>query len=170
MHWGEDTSEAKGAACLRLQPVQATHQGGDDHWGQPQSQPTVHTQFLKVILRAIPMNILMAILMFTFTAIPMAFISDFPLPPPRSPFQLGPLTIIPPGKRVSPLSPNFISETSLAVSPRFNWRQLEQQVEDFSFNFPSFATCRISWLSLFDKFLTFAICCNSILFRIHFQI
>ena len=42
--------------------------------------------------------------------------------------QLGPLTIIPPGKRVSPLSPNFISETSLAVSPRFNWRQLEQQV------------------------------------------
>ena len=31
-----------------------------------------------VILRAIPMNILMAILMFTFTAIPMAFISDFP--------------------------------------------------------------------------------------------
>ena len=42
--------------------------------------------------------------------------------------QLGPLTIIPPGKRVSPLSPSFISETSLAVSPRFNWRQLEQQV------------------------------------------
>ena len=42
--------------------------------------------------------------------------------------ELGPLTIIPPGKRVSPLSPNFISETSLAVSPRFNWRVLEQQV------------------------------------------
>ena len=47
--------------------------------------------------------------------------------------QLGPLTIIPPGKRVSPLSPNFISETSLAVSPRFNWRQLEQQVIFSSF-------------------------------------
>merc|ERR550517_1404650 len=46
--------------------------------------------------------------------------------------ELGPLTIIPPGKRVSPLSPNFISETSLAVSPRFNWRQLEQQVNGTS--------------------------------------
>ncbi|XP_023333240.1 uncharacterized protein LOC111705044 [Eurytemora carolleeae] len=54
-------------------------------------------------------------------------------PPPP-----GPLMPLPPGEKVSPLSPSFSPRThtssnsstefSLSVSPRFNWRYLEQQV------------------------------------------
>ena len=38
------------------------------------------------------------------------------------------LTAMPQGERISPLSPTFHPDTSLAVSPRFNWRQLETAV------------------------------------------
>ena len=38
------------------------------------------------------------------------------------------LTAMPVGEKVSPLSPSFHPDTSLSVSPRFNWRQLETAV------------------------------------------